>query len=42
MPSPRPAGFLPLSEFTVLNADAADLAVTREADKERFAELFGE
>ncbi len=37
-----PAGFRPLSEFTVLEADAADLAATREADKERFAELFGE
>ncbi len=37
-----PSGFLPLSSITVLTADAADLASTREADKERFAELFGE
>ncbi len=37
-----PAGFVPLSSITVLHADAADLAATREADKERFAELFGE
>ncbi len=37
-----PAGFRPLSQITVLDADAADLAATREADKERFAELFGE
>ena len=37
-----PAGFVPLSTITVLHADAADLAASREADKERFAELFGE
>ncbi len=37
-----PAGFRPLSSITVLEADAAGLAATREADKERFAELFGE
>lgn len=37
-----PAGFTPLSTITVLHADAAELASGREADKERFAELFGE
>lgn len=37
-----PAGFPALSELTLLSADPADLAATRDADKERFAELFGE
>jgi iron(III) transport system substrate-binding protein len=37
-----PSGFPPLSELTVLSAPAADLASTRDADKERFATLFGE
>lgn len=37
-----PEGFPFLSELTVLDADAEALAATREADKERFAELFGE
>lgn len=37
-----PTGFRRLSTITVLDADAPDLASTREADKERFAELFGE
>lgn len=37
-----PAGFTPLSSLTVLDADAEALAASREADKERFAELFGE
>ena len=37
-----PAGFLPLSEFSILEASASELAASREADKERFAELFGE
>lgn len=37
-----PQGFTPLSEIAVLAADAADLAATREDDKARFGELFGE
>ena len=37
-----PTGFTPLSDITVLAADAADLASTREDDKARFGELFGE
>lgn len=37
-----PEGFLPLSEFSILSAPAPELAAGREADKERFAELFGE
>lgn len=37
-----PAGFTALSDLSVLPADAAELAASREADKERFAELFGE
>ncbi|WP_244350411.1 ABC transporter substrate-binding protein [Thermostichus vulcanus] len=37
-----PEGFPALSELTVLSAPAAELAETREADKARFSELFGE
>jgi iron(III) transport system substrate-binding protein len=37
-----PEGFPALSELTILSAPAAELAATREADKARFAELFGE
>lgn len=37
-----PAGFPPLSEIRVLTADPAELAETRDADKERFRTLFGE
>ncbi|MEM7734264.1 MAG: ABC transporter substrate-binding protein [Deinococcota bacterium] len=37
-----PAGFPDLADITVLSVDAATLAETRDADKERFAELFGE
>jgi iron(III) transport system substrate-binding protein len=37
-----PAGFPPLAELVVLSAPAAELAATRDADKERFATLFGE
>jgi len=37
-----PAGFPALADLTLLAADAADLAATRDADKERFATLFGE
>jgi iron(III) transport system substrate-binding protein len=37
-----PAGFPALADLTVLSAPAADLAATRDADKERFARLFGE
>jgi iron(III) transport system substrate-binding protein len=37
-----PAGFPDLADLVVLSADAADLAATRDADKERFATLFGE
>ena len=37
-----PAGFPALSEIQVLTADPAELAETREADKERFRTLFGE
>lgn len=37
-----PAGFPALSELTILSAAPTDLAATRDADKERFATLFGE
>jgi iron(III) transport system substrate-binding protein len=37
-----PEGFPALAELTLLSAPAADLAATRDADKERFATLFGE
>jgi iron(III) transport system substrate-binding protein len=37
-----PVGFPPLSSLVVLSAPAAELAATRDADKERFATLFGE
>lgn len=37
-----PAGFPALSEIEVLSAAPAELAETREADKERFRTLFGE
>ena len=37
-----PAGFPALADLTLLSAPAADLAATRDADKERFATLFGE
>lgn len=37
-----PAGFPSLSDLTILSAPAVDLASTRDADKERFATLFGE
>ncbi len=37
-----PAGFPALSDLTLLSAAPADLAATRDADKERFATLFGE
>ena len=37
-----PAGFPALSEIKVLTADPAELAKTRDADKERFRTLFGE
>lgn len=37
-----PAGFPSLSEIRVLSADTAVLVQEREADKERFNELFGE
>ncbi len=37
-----PEGFPALDEFTILSAPPADLAATREDDKARFAELFGE
>lgn len=37
-----PAGFPALADLTVLTAPPAELAATRDADKERFATLFGE
>lgn len=37
-----PEGFPALQELTVLSAPAAELAETREADKARFSQLFGE
>lgn len=37
-----PAGFPALSELALLSAPPAELAQTRDADKTRFAELFGE
>ena len=37
-----PAGFPNLSDVTILSADNAELAETRDADKEAFATLFGE
>ncbi len=37
-----PEGFPALADLSVLSADAAELAATRDADKERFAILFGE
>jgi iron(III) transport system substrate-binding protein len=37
-----PEGFPSLAELTLLSAAPADLAATRDADKERFATLFGE
>jgi iron(III) transport system substrate-binding protein len=37
-----PEGFPALAELTLLTAAPADLAATRDADKERFATLFGE
>ncbi len=37
-----PEGFPALAELTVLSAPAAELARTRDDDKERFATLFGE
>jgi iron(III) transport system substrate-binding protein len=37
-----PEGFPPLAELVVLSAPAGDLAEHRDADKERFATLFGE
>jgi iron(III) transport system substrate-binding protein len=37
-----PVGFPALADLTLLGAPAADLAATRDADKERFATLFGE
>jgi len=37
-----PAGFPALADLTLLTASPADLAATRDADKERFATLFGE
>jgi iron(III) transport system substrate-binding protein len=37
-----PAGFPALADLTLLTAAPADLAATRDADKERFATLFGE
>lgn len=37
-----PAGFPPHGELVVLSADPAELAETRDADKERFRTLFGE
>lgn len=37
-----PAGFPALADLTLLTAPPAELAATRDADKERFATLFGE
>lgn len=37
-----PAGFPSLADITILSVDASTLATSREDDKERFAELFGE
>jgi len=37
-----PAGFPALADLELLTAAPADLAATRDADKERFATLFGE
>jgi iron(III) transport system substrate-binding protein len=37
-----PAGFPALADLTLLTAAPADLAATRDADKERFTTLFGE
>lgn len=37
-----PEGFPALSEMIILSAPPAELAETREADKARFSELFGE
>jgi iron(III) transport system substrate-binding protein len=37
-----PAGFPALADLKLLIAAPADLAATRDADKERFATLFGE
>jgi iron(III) transport system substrate-binding protein len=37
-----PSGFPALADLTLLTAAPADLAASRDADKERFATLFGE
>ena len=37
-----PEGFPDLDDLTILSADAAELAESRDADKEAFAALFGE